>query len=135
MYTGTLEAISNRADWFITLELVDDDTNQVITDLSDVTFNLQVRTIPRQGALGWQRSPLNDYCGVQGYNCGQIVLKAVSGDEHITVVAGAVEFHFSALEMSRLVQGSYEIGLTATRNNIVDQEMVAILPIIDGVVR
>lgn len=133
MYTGTLEPVSNRADWFISLELVDDDTNQVITDLSGVIFNLQVRTIPNQGNIGW-RLPLNDYYGV--YNsCGQIVLKAVTGDQHVTVVDGAVEFHFAADEMSKLIQGAYEVGLTATRDNIVDQEMIAILPVIDGIVR
>jgi len=135
MYIGTIEPVSNRADWFLTLELIDDDTGLELDDLTDVTFNLQVRTIPRQGALGWQRSPLNDYYGVQGYNCGQIVLKAVSGDEHVTTVGGVVEFHFTALEMSKLVQGAYEIGLTATKDNITDQEIIATLPIVDGIVR
>ena len=135
MYQGTLEPQSNRADWFLALELIDDDTNMPITDLSDIIFNLQVRTIPRQGALGWQRSPLNDYYGVQGYNYGQIVLKAVSGDEHVTINESIVEFHFTAQEMSRLVQGAYEVGLTATRDNIVEQEIIGILPIVDGVVR
>lgn len=43
MYNGTLPAISNRADWIGTLELINDDTGEIITDLSGVTFRLELR--------------------------------------------------------------------------------------------
>lgn len=133
MFQGTLNPVSNRADWFIDVELINDDTGEVVTDLDDVVFNFQVRAEPPQGRTG--RYPLNDYYGVYGWSAGQTLLVATSGDQHITVTDGVIEIHFTAQEMSRLLQGSYQVGLTATRNSIVEQELIATLPVIDGVVR
>lgn len=133
MFEGTLNPVSNRADWFIDFELVNDDTGETVIDLDDIVFNFQVRSAPSQGRTG--RYPLNYYYGVYGDSGGQTMLVAQSGDSHITTDNGVIEVHFTAQEMSRLTQGAYEVGLTATRNYIVEQELIATLPVIDGIVR
>lgn len=125
MYQGTLEAVSNRADWFIDLQLIDEDTGQPVDDLTGVTFKMVVRTPSRP-----QNFTAGDYCGYSP----QVVLSAVSGDSHIEVTGGAVEFHFTAAEMSALTQSTYEVGITATRDGVTAQELIAILPIVDGIV-
>jgi hypothetical protein len=113
MYQGTLETISNRADWFGTIELINDDTGEVITDLSGATIKLAVRD----------------------RGCYSPRLSAETGDYEITVIDGVIQWHFTASQMSALCQGVYEIGLTVTRDDITDQELIAILTIVDGIVR
>jgi len=114
MYQGNLEAISNRADWFGTIELVNDDTGEVISDLSGVTVNLVIRD----------------------RGCRTPILSATTEDDRITFIGdGIIQWHFTATDLARLCAGSYEIGITVSRDDITDQELIAVLPIIDGVVR
>lgn len=104
--------ISNRADWIETFELIDDDTDAVITDLDDVTIRLQVR----------------DGCDPK--------LTAETGDSHITVApSGVVEVRFTAAEMSVICPGTYELGLTIERDGIIEQELLGSLPVFEGVAR
>jgi hypothetical protein len=114
MYEAKFAPVSNRADWFGTIELVDDDTNEILSDLTGMTVLLEVRA----------REP----------RCR--ILTATTEDGHIELIdGGIIQWHFTADEMRRLSPGSYEIGLTITRDDIIEQELVGSLPIIDGIVR
>jgi len=131
MYQGILEPISNRADWFGTIELVNDDTNEVITDLSGVSVRLEVRSAP-QNTTGY-----NYYNGGYGFveNCSQVVLTASTDTGEITIVGSVIEWHFTPAQLANLCAGSYAIGVLVSRDNITEQELVATLPVIDGIVR
>lgn len=114
MYTAQLKPVSNRADWIETIELIDDDTGQIITDLSDVTVNVEVREA----------------------SCRSRVLIGSSDDGHVTYPGnGIIQWMFSRSEMSALTADIYEIGVTVTRNGFTEQELIGSLPIVDGVVR
>lgn len=114
MYEATLDRASNRADWIVTIELVDDDTNQIITDLSDISAVVQVRSQDKA------------WCALRGSD----------DDGHILFTPyGVIQWHFTADEMGRLQPGTYEVGLTITRDNVTEQELIAYLPVVDGVIR
>jgi len=131
MYTGMLEPISNRADWFGYIELVNEDTDEIITDLSGVSVNLVVRTSPR--ATVGNYSPPSNY----GYleESSHVVLTASTATGGITILDGAIEWHFTPAQLSNLCAGSYQMGITVTRDGITEQELIATLPVIDGIVR
>lgn len=114
MYQGGLSPISNRADWFGTLELVNDDTGDVITDLTGVTFTLQLRERP----------------------CRSPRLTATFDNAKAEVLPGGViQWHFTTSDMSSICAGSYELGITITRDGVTEQELIATQPVLDGVVR
>lgn len=114
MYQGQLPAISNRADWIGTLELINDDTGEVITDLSGVTFKLELRErlcrTPRLTAT---------------FDNG----KAIDAGN------GVIQWQFTPSDMSCICAGSYELGITIERDDVTEQELIAVQPILDGVVR
>lgn len=113
MYDAQLKPVSNRADWIETIELIDDDTGQVITDLSDVTVKVEVRKTP----------------------CRSRTLSGTSEDGHVTYPGnGIIQWHFTRSEMSNLCAGTYEIGVTVTRDDLTEQELIGSLPVVDGVV-
>lgn len=113
MYQGTLEPVSNRADWFGTIELVNDDTNEVITDLNGAEISIAIR---QRGC--WP------------------VLTAKTGDDRISFIGdGIIQWHFTPSDLRCLCAGTYEIGITVKRDDITDQELIATIGIIDGVVR
>jgi hypothetical protein len=113
MFQGTFDAISNRADWFGTLQIVNDDTGEVITDLTGVGLVLEVR---------------KDWC--------RPYLSATVDNGKVTDLGGGVlQWHFTATEMKGLCADTYQIGITMTRDGITEQEFIGALPIIDGIVR
>jgi hypothetical protein len=113
MYDAQLKPVSNRADWLETIELIDDDTNQVITDLTGVTVKLEIRDTER---------------------CRRLV--GSTDDGHITFPGnGVIQWQFTKLEMAGLCAGTYEIGLTVTLDDFTEQELIGSLPIVEGVVR
>lgn len=113
MYQGTLEPISNRADWFGTVELINDDTDEVITDLDGVTISIAIR---KQGC------------------CGHM-LTAKTGDDRISIIGdGIIQWHFKPSDLRCLDCGTYEIGITVSRGDLTDQELIATFGVIDGVV-
>lgn len=113
MYEAQLKPVSNRADWIETIELVDDDNEQLITDLSGVTMRIEVRDPARRRCLS-----------------------ATTEDGHITFVGhGVIQWHFTRQEMSQLCAGTYEIGITVARDGITEQELIGSIPVVDGVVR
>lgn len=113
MYNVTFNTISNRADWIESFELINDDTGEIITDLSDLTVKMEVRDRER-------------------YRC----LTGSTDDGTITEVAsGVMQWHFTPQQMGSLCYGTYEVGLVIARDGITEQELIGILPIVDGVVR
>jgi hypothetical protein len=113
MYEANFAPVSNRADWFGTIELVNDDTSEVLTDLSDVSVLMELRS-------------RNPPCRV---------LSASTEDGHIETSTGIIQWHFTADEMRGLRPGTYEIGITITREDFTEQELVGSVPVIDGIVR
>ncbi|NTF43064.1 hypothetical protein [Rhizobium rhizogenes] len=114
MYEANFAPVSNRADWFGTIELIDDDTNEILTDLDGLSVHLEVRS----------RNP----------HCRH--LKASTDDGHIELVAGGIiQWHFTAQEMRSVPPGPYEVGLIITREDITEQDLIGSLPIVDGIVR
>lgn len=113
MYDAQLKPVSNRADWIETIELIDDDNEQIITDLSDVTMRLEVKDRDLRRCL-----------------------TATTEDGHIEFKGfGIIQWHFSKSEMSQLCAGTYEIGITVMRDGITEQELIGSVPVVDGVVR
>ena len=114
MYDMHLRPVSNRADWIEMFEIVDDDTGNVITDFTGVTMQLEIRS--------------------QYPSCR--CLSGSTDDGHITpAIGGVMQWHFTRDEMRSLGAGTYEIGLTVTRDAITEQELIGCLPIVDGIVR
>jgi hypothetical protein len=114
MYEANLKPVSNRADWIETIELVDDDTNAVIEDLTGVSVFIEVRS----------RDPY--------HRC----LSGSVDDGHIILIPGGViQWQFTATEMRGLCAGTYEIGITVVRDDITEQELIGSLPVLDGVMR
>lgn len=114
MYQGSLPPISNRADWFGALELVSDDTEEVITDL----IGLDVEIVLRDRLCKTPR------------------LTATTANGKVTTPgSGVIQWHFTDSEMSAICAGSYEIGMTITRDGVVVQLLVAVQTILDGIVQ
>lgn len=112
MYNVTFDPISNRADWIESIEFVDDDTEAVITDLDDVTIEIEVR---------------------DRYRCR--CLSGSTDDGTILPLGGGVmQWHFTADQMRSMCAGTYEVGLIFTRDDITEQELIGTLPVLDGVV-
>jgi hypothetical protein len=114
MYDAQLKPVSNRADWLETIELVDDDTNEIITDLTGVTVKVEVRNLP---------------------DCWPM-LAGSSDDGHVTFPGnGIIQWLFTRSEMSCLCAGTYEIGVTVTKDDFTEQELIGSLPVVNGVIR
>ncbi|MEV5054679.1 hypothetical protein MRBLRH13_000260 [Agrobacterium radiobacter] len=113
MYDAQLPPVSNRADWIETIELVSEDSEEIITDLSDITMVIEVRDRDRSRCLS-----------------------GTTEDGHITFMGfGVIQWRFTREEMTQLCAGTYEIGITVKRDGITEQELVGSVPVIDGVVR
>jgi len=130
MYQGILEPISNRADWFGYIELVNEDTNEVITDLTGVSVNLEIRSAPRS-TTGYPY-PSQNYGYVE--EGAYVVLTASTATGEITIIDNIIEWHFTPGQLSSLCAGSYQMGITVTRDGITEQQLIATLPVIDGIV-
>lgn len=114
MYQVQFEAVSNRADWIETVELINDDSGEVIFDLSGVTAVVEVRS-------------QNPCC---------CCLRGTTEDGRITMNEyGIIQWHFSRSEMATLAAATYEIGFTIEKDGITEQEIIGTLPVLDGVVR
>lgn len=113
MYDATLKPVSNRADWIGTFEMVDDDTDQVITDLSDISLTIEVR---KRG------------------DCRPVLVATNENGRIIDAGNGILQWRFTRTEMTAICPGSYEIGVTISRDDETDQKLIGTVPIIDGIV-
>lgn len=117
MYIGSLAAASNRADWKFSVELIDPTTNAAV-DLTGATIKIALRPDS-------QTSP---------------ILQGTNSDGHITISAtptdGTFIVQFSPTEMSSLIAGSYDVGMTIKLTDGITYPLIAAsLPVIDNVVQ
>jgi len=113
MFTGSLDPVSNRADWRVTREVVDDDTDARV-DLTGAEIRFEVRD---------RRS------------CSTL-LRASTTDGRITIDdTGTFTVAFSASDMRNLAAGIYDVGCIIIMNGVTDQFILGTVTVLDGVVR
>lgn len=113
MYEATLEPISNREDWIGTLEMINDDTGEVVTDLDGASMVLEVRD--------------------RRTRC--VVLSATTDNGKVLDAGdGILQWHFPVTEMTGVCPGSYLMGITISRDDLTSQQLIGIIPIVDGIV-
>src|SRR5262245_38049466 len=98
MYIGSLDPVSNHADWRVTREVIDDDTDERV-DLTGAEIRFEVRD---------QRS-------------FSTRLRASTTDGRITIDdTGTFTVAFSAADMRNLGAGIYDVGCLITMNGVTD---------------
>lgn len=107
---GSFDAQPNAADWYGSIEVIDDDTGTA-WDLTDYLIEMEVRD-----ADGYRR------------------LSGTSTDGTITLAGDGFEFTFAASRMRDLVAGSYvvNIRLTDSETGFVSEPVIASLPVLEG---
>jgi hypothetical protein len=112
MYTGTLAAASNRADWRFNIEITDPTTNALV-DLTGATVEVAV-------------------CDEE---TGALKLEANTANGKATIPSlGTITVSFPRSDMTPLFAGSLQIGVTIVLAGITYQLIAGTVPIIDGVV-
>jgi hypothetical protein len=112
MFIGALDPISNRADWRVTREIVDDDTDELV-DLAGAAIRFEVHDRRSRGA----------------------VLSASTSNGKITIDdVGTFTVAFSAADMQQLCAGIYDVGCTITRGGATHQFIIGTVTVLDGVV-
>jgi len=112
MFIGALDPTSNRADWRVTREVVDDDTGELV-ELAGATIRFEVRDQRARGA----------------------VLTGSTADGHVTIDGiGTFTVAFSAAEMGQLCAGIYDVGCTIALNGATNQFIIGTATVLDGVV-
>lgn len=115
MYIGNLPSVSNQADWTLTLEVLDDDTDKKI-DLSGATIVFEVRTNPTVGVT----NP---------------VLSATTGNGKITIIdTGVFQVAFTRAAMQVVPADEYDVGCVITLNGTTTQFLIGRIAVLDGVV-
>lgn len=121
MYTGALEAVSNRQDWQFVRQIIDDDTNEPV-DLAGASIVFEVR-----------EQPDDQQYNVPAYPAA--TLSATTDNGKITIVdTGTFQVWFTPSDMQSLHAGYYDVGCTVTIAGITTQLMAAELPVVDGIV-
>jgi hypothetical protein len=121
MYTGTLDAVSNRQDWQFVREIIDDDTGDPI-DLTGASIVLEIREQPDDQQLGTPSYP-------------DATLSATTANGKVTILdTGVFQVWFPLTDMQTLSPGYYDVGCTVNVNGITTQLMAAELPVVDGIV-
>jgi hypothetical protein len=112
MYIGALDPVSNRADWRVTREIVDDDTAELVS-LAGALIRFDVRDQRTRATL----------------------LQASTADGRITIDdVGTFTVAFSAADMQPLCAGIYDVGCTITLNGATHQFIIGTVTVLDGVV-
>lgn len=116
MYTGTLAAASNKADWKFTISLVDPDTSDVV-DLTGATIKLSVRS----------------------QNGKNTVLSGSTSDGKITLsnpTNGECLVWFTPTDMGVFTcAGTFDVGVTVLLSTGITYQILAgQLPVIDGII-
>lgn len=134
MYDARFEPVSNRADWAVTFQIENEDTGEIITDLTGVSALVEVCPQPGQfyyWDYGWPTglAPAN-------YSYDTPVLSGSTDDGIITDLGdGVLEWHFTSDQMKAVCAGTYDLGLTLERDDFVFQAIIGVVPIVRGVVR
>lgn len=114
MYDILFPAATTSAGWWVTLELINDDTDLPLGNLDEYTAELKAK----------------DSCGIQ-------VLAASSAEGSITIDAGASEisWQFTAAQISGIdTPKTLDVGLVITFDSGQTQLLIGKLPVIDGIV-
>jgi hypothetical protein len=121
--------VTNRETWNPTIGIYDDDTGLAI-DLTNITFQLEIRRI------GPYRQFAGD--GYAGYDqigsysdCGPI-LSATLGNGLTVIDTGIVQVFFTETQMRSLEPGTYAVSMTANDGTITRQIFVGRLPVFYG---
>lgn len=119
MYRGTLDEHSNKATWIEDVEVTDEEGTLI--DLTDATIVVEVRA----------KRAVDDY----DTNLTTAVLSATTANGKAAIQGtGVFRFTFTEPEMNALCAGTYDIGVTVTRDGVTDQQLIGLVPILDGVV-
>lgn len=113
MYDAQFSPVSNRADWHMPFEIINDDTGLAITDFSDVSVILEVRK--------------RDY-----YD--RAITASTANGKIVDLGTGVLEMRIPRSEMTSVCPGTYEIGVTIERDDFTSQYLIGLLPIVDGIV-
>lgn len=113
MYESRFEPVSNREDWAQPFEIIDDDTNTIITDFAGVSVTIEVR---EQGS------------------CYPRLSASIDNGKVTDQGNGILEWLFPRSEMTALCAQTYEIGVTLERDDFTTQYLIGIVPIVDGIV-
>ena len=109
LITGSFPPVSNAADFLCDIEVVDDETDDVI-DISAATITVAI------------------------HQDGSPVLTATTGNGKITLPAdGTFRFTFTADEMGGLCATTYRIGVMIELDDVKYQLLLADLPVIEGI--
>ncbi len=112
MFVGTLDPASNRADWDLTVSLLDADTDEPL-------------------ALGGAAVVVE----ARDRLSGAVVLSAGTANGGVTLVdTGVFRVSVPAAAMRALRADTYEIGGTIALNGVTRQFAIGLLPVLDGVV-
>jgi hypothetical protein len=112
MYIGKLDPVSNCADWRVTREVVDDDTDELV-DLTGAAIRFDLRD---------QRSRA-------------VLLSATTDNGKIAVIdTGTFTVAFPAADMRQLCAAIYDAGCTITINGVTYQLIIGTVTVLDGVV-
>lgn len=105
--------VSNSTDWICDFQVQNGDTGLPLADLNDLEMLVEIRK--RDAAPTLTASFENGKITDRGF--------------------GVVQWHFTGQEMSSLNPDTYDVGITLTHDGVTNQELIALLPVIDGVAR
>ncbi len=113
MLTGMLSPVSNRADWIEAYGLYDIETDEPfdVADATEITVSIR----RKEGG-----SPL--------------LTATLGGGSIVHVETGVFQWTFTEAQMRTLCAGTYSIGCTIDKDDIVSQLLIGFLPIVDGIV-
>lgn len=112
MFIGTLDPTSTRQGWQLAVDLVDQDTDEAL-DITGAVINVEVRDPNTTGN----------------------VLSGSTSDGHVTIVdTGTFYINFTDGDTQNMRPDTYEVGAILTLNGATIQVMIALLPILDGIV-
>jgi hypothetical protein len=113
MFIGTLPPVSNRAGFSHPIEVVDDDTDELV-DLTGCTIVYEIL------------DP----------TCDRTMLSATTSNGKVSITGtGAFQVDFTATEMRTLCPQTYQVGCTISNNDSEAQQfIIGTLPVLFGVV-
>lgn len=113
MSAGAFDQVSNRATWTEAIELIDDDTGELLNISAATEIIVEIRE-PRTFTPVLTASLAN----------GKVTRPSL----------GVFQWKFTSDEMRTLCALTYEVGATLTMAGDTEQIVIGTLPVLDGVV-
>lgn len=124
MYDGSLSTLSNRQSWNDSVEVRDNDTNQLI-DISTAT-EIAVQVAPQQnGGDGGYGSV---------YRTSPLLTASLSNGKVQHIQTGIFSFEFTKSEMRGVPGGIYNVEITIEKDGETESLILGTVPIREGVV-